>query len=51
MRSLHREVQRYRAYNERIMRALEEILQILNVLHKKVKKDSSTKQAVIAREV
>jgi hypothetical protein len=44
MRSLHREVQSYREDNERIMKAQEEILQSLNMLHKKVNKDSGTKQ-------
>jgi hypothetical protein len=43
MRSLHREVQRYIDDNERIMKAQEEILHILNMLHKKVNKDSGTK--------
>jgi len=44
MRSLHREVKSYRDDNERIMKAHEEILQILNMLHKHVNKDSRTKQ-------
>ena len=43
MRSLHREVQRYRVDNERIMKVQEDIFQSLNMLHKKVNKDSSTK--------
>ena len=51
MRSLHREVQSYRVDNERIMEAQEEILQSLNMLHKKVNKDSSTKQEASARQV
>jgi hypothetical protein len=36
MRSMHREVQRNRDNNERIMKALEEILQNLNMLNKHV---------------
>jgi len=36
MRSLHRELQSYRVDNERIMKAREEILQSLNIFHKKV---------------
>jgi hypothetical protein len=51
MRSLHREVQSYRDDNERIMKAQEEILQSLNMLHKQVNKDSGTKQAASARQV
>jgi hypothetical protein len=51
MRSLHREVQSYREDNERIMKAQEEILQSLNMLHRKVNKDSGTKQATSARQV
>jgi methyl coenzyme M reductase gamma subunit len=51
MRSLHREVQRYRVDNERIMKAEEEILQILNMLHKQFTKDYETKQATSARQV
>jgi hypothetical protein len=51
MRSLHREVQSYRDDNERIMKAQEEILQSLNMLHKQVNKDSGTKQATSARQV
>jgi hypothetical protein len=38
MRSVHREVQRYRDDNENIKKAQEEILQRLNMLHKKVNK-------------
>jgi hypothetical protein len=34
MISMHREVQSYRVDNERIIKAKEEILQILNMLHK-----------------
>jgi hypothetical protein len=45
MSSLQKEVQSYRADNERIMKAQEEILQSLNMLHKQVNKDSGTKQA------
>ena len=37
--------------NERIMKAQEEILQSLNMLHKKVNKDSGTKQVASARQV
>jgi hypothetical protein len=51
MRSLHREVQSYRVDNERIIKAQEEILQSLNMLHKKVNKDSGTKKATSARQV
>jgi hypothetical protein len=51
MRSLHREVQSYRVDNERIMKAQEKILQSLNMLHKQVNKDSSTKQAASARQI
>jgi hypothetical protein len=51
MRSLHKEVQSYRAGNERIMKAQEEILHSLNMLHKQVNKDSGTKQATSARQV
>jgi hypothetical protein len=47
MRSLHREVQSYRDDNERIMKAHEEILQSLNMLHKQVNKDSGTKQELV----
>jgi hypothetical protein len=51
MRTMHREVQSYRDDNERIMKAEEEILQSLNVLHKKVNKNSSTKKETSARQV
>ena len=51
MRSLHREVQSYMDDNERIMKAHEEILMRLNMLHKQVNKDSSTKQATSAIQV
>jgi hypothetical protein len=44
MRILHREVQSYIDNNERIMKDQEEILHRLNMLHKKVKKDSGTKK-------
>jgi hypothetical protein len=40
MRSLQNEVQRYRDDNERIKKAQEEILHNLNMLQKKVNKDS-----------
>jgi hypothetical protein len=53
-RSLHREVQSYRDNNERIMKAQEEILHILNMLHKQVNKDYGTKQKAcckVARDV
>jgi hypothetical protein len=42
MRILHRKVQSYREDNENIMKNQEEIIQILNMLHKKVKKYSVT---------
>ena len=45
------EVQRYRDDNERIMKAYEEILQILNMFHNQVNKDSGTKHATSARQV
>jgi hypothetical protein len=51
MRSLHREVQRYREDNERIMKDHKEILQSLNMFHKQVKKDSGTKQEYSVRQV
>jgi hypothetical protein len=51
MRSLHREAQSYRVDNERILKAQEEILQSLNMLHKQVIKDSDTKQVTSARQV
>jgi hypothetical protein len=51
MRSLHREVQIYKVDNERIIKAQEEILHSLNMLHKKFNKDSGTKQAAIATQV
>jgi hypothetical protein len=51
MKSLHMEVQSYRADSERIIKAQEEILQSLNMLHKQVNKDSGTKQATSARKV
>jgi hypothetical protein len=51
MRSLQKEAQSYRADNEKMMRTREELLQSLNMLHKKVNKDSSTKQAVSAKQV
>jgi predicted RNase H-like nuclease (RuvC/YqgF family) len=51
MRSLQREVQSYRDDNERIMKALKEILQSLNMLQKQVNKDFAKKQEVSARQV
>jgi hypothetical protein len=51
MRSLHREVWRYRENNEKIMKAQQKILQSLNMLHWQVKQNSGTKQADIARQV
>ena len=39
MRILQKEVHIYRAHNERIMKAQEEILQILIMLHNQVNKD------------
>jgi hypothetical protein len=51
MRRLQKEVQSYRVNNERIMKAQEEILQSLNMLHKQVDKDSGTKQAGSSRQV
>jgi hypothetical protein len=51
MRSLHREVQRYKADNEKIMKAEEEILQRLNMLHKQVNKECGTKQTTSSRQV
>jgi hypothetical protein len=44
MRSLHREVHRYRDDNERIMKDEEEILHRLNMFHNQVNKDSGTKK-------
>ena len=51
MRSFYREVRRYRDDNERIMKAREEVLHSLNMLHKQVNKYSGTKQAASARQV
>jgi hypothetical protein len=51
MRSLHREVQSYRYDNENIMKAQEEIVHSLNMLHKQVNKDFDTKQATSTRQV
>jgi hypothetical protein len=51
MRSLHREVHNYRDNNEMIMNAHEEIIQILNMLHKRVNKDYDTKQSISDRQV
>jgi hypothetical protein len=44
-------VQSYRGDNAMIMKAREEILQILNMFHKQVNKDSGTKQATISKQV
>jgi hypothetical protein len=44
-------VHNYRADNESIIKAHEEILQCLNMLHKQVNKDSGTKQVTSARKV
>jgi hypothetical protein len=51
MRSLDREVKIYRDDNEKIMKAQEEILQRLNMLQKKDKKDFGTKPEASARNV
>jgi hypothetical protein len=51
MRSLQKEVQSYRANNDGIMKAQEEILQSLNMLQKQFNKDSGTKKASSARKV
>jgi len=51
MRILQREVQRYKANNEKIMKSQEDILQSLNIFHRQLNKDSSTKQASSARQV
>jgi hypothetical protein len=51
MRSMNREVQVYIVDNKRIMKAQEEILQILNMLHKQVNKDSCTNKATSSRQV
>jgi hypothetical protein len=51
MRILKKEVNIYRADNERIMKDKEEILQILNILQKKVNKYSRKKKEVGARKV
>jgi hypothetical protein len=48
---MHREVHSYIDDNERIMNDQEEILQSLNMLHKKVNKYSGAKQASSARQV
>jgi hypothetical protein len=44
-------VQSYRVDNERIIKAQEEILRSLNMLHRQFNKDSGTKQAASARQV
>jgi hypothetical protein len=44
-------VQSYREDNERIMKAHEEIIQSLNMLHKQDNKDSGTKQTTSATHV
>lgn len=51
LRSLEKEVQSYKADNERMMKAQEELLQILNMLQRQVNKGSGTKQATNARQV
>jgi hypothetical protein len=51
MRSLKREVKIYRAYNEKIMKAREEILQIQNMLQKQANKEYGTKQEASGRKV
>ena len=51
MRRLHRQVHRYRVNNTNIMKDQEKILQILNMLQKKSKKDSGTKSEASARQV
>jgi hypothetical protein len=51
MRSLHREVQIYIDDNEMIKKDQEEIIESLNVLHKKFNKDSGTKQATSVIQV
>jgi hypothetical protein len=51
MRTLHREVQSYRDDNERIMKAWDEIIQILNMFHKQVNKYYDTKQEANVRQV
>jgi hypothetical protein len=50
-RSMQREVNIYRVDNENIMKALEEILQSLNMLHKQAKKDSGINPEASARQV
>jgi hypothetical protein len=51
MRIFDREVKSYKDDNEKFMKAREEILQILNMFHKKVNKYDGTKQASSDREV
>ena len=51
MRSLQKEVHCYRADNERIMKAQEEILQSLNMLQKQVNKESGTNQPTSAKKL
>jgi len=51
MRRLHRRVQSHMADNERIMKAQEEILPILNVLRKQFNKDFGTNQEASAGQV
>jgi hypothetical protein len=50
MRSLQKEVQSYKANNEKIMKAQEEILQSLNMLQKQVNKDSGTRQEARSKQ-
>jgi hypothetical protein len=51
IRSLHREVKSYRDNNERIMKAQEEIIQSLNMLHKQVNKYFVTNQEASSIQV
>jgi hypothetical protein len=49
MRSLHREVKRYRDDNEMIMKDKEDIIHNLNMLHNHINKESGTKQSTSSR--
>jgi hypothetical protein len=51
MRILHREVHSDRAHNAKIMKAQKKILNILNMLHRKVNKYCGTKKVDSARHV
>jgi hypothetical protein len=51
MRSLHWEVQSYKNDNERVMKSQEDMLQILNMVHKKVNKEFGTNKETIYRQV